>query len=165
MAGRKVPVPAWADELIDRVCATYGVERPDVIWRRLPPKAYSRGRKRNGQITLWVREHAEDSTRGRCYYPTPMARHPNGLVIVECRDDDAIRTRKTLLHELAHLVSPRGACHSPEFYVNAYRLYECYGGALTLSQAFEWEKRYKPRNARIGMRDYLDGGWAEVRAA
>jgi hypothetical protein len=96
--------PGWADALVGEVCADAGVEPPRLAWRR-----------RKG-------EHS-----------TGVARRGEGVIAVRA-GDDVLDQRLTLLHELAHWLTPpvarrrRGATHHGlAFYRTAFELYRRHG--------------------------------------
>lgn len=97
--------PAWALALVETVCAEAGVVPPRLTWRR-------RGA-----------EHATGVTR----------RH-EGIVAVRA-GTDALDQRLTLLHELAHWLTPasrrhhrgRSVHHGRAFYAVAFELYRRHG--------------------------------------
>ncbi|HET7645165.1 MAG TPA: hypothetical protein VFM03_01635 [Candidatus Limnocylindria bacterium] len=98
--------PAWAAALVHEVCADAGLEPPRLIWRR-----------RND-------EHS-----------TGVARRSEGTISVRA-GHDPLDQRLTLLHELAHWLSPaphrrRGSRpaehHGLAFYRVAFELYRRHG--------------------------------------
>lgn len=95
--------PAWAAELIARVCADASVAPPRLNWR-----------SRAG-------EHS-----------TGVARRHDGLIAVRA-GSDPLDQRLTLLHELAHWLSPpprrgrRAVHHGRAFYAVAFDLYRRHG--------------------------------------
>ena len=110
--------PAWASELVSTVCADAGVDEPRLAWRR---------------------RDAEHSTG--------VARRHDGTIAVRA-GSDLLDQRLTLLHELAHWLSPpprrgrRTVHHGRAFYVIAFGLYRRYG--LTDGDALRLESaRYR----------------------
>lgn len=110
--------PGWALSLVASVCADAGIEQPRISWRR-----------RAG-------EHSTGVTR----------RH-DGIVAVRAGSDE-LDLRLTLLHELAHWLSPaprrarRAAHHGRAFYEVAFELYRRHG--LTDADALRLESaRYR----------------------
>ena len=111
MAGRSRPppsradvtAPAWALELVDTVCAEAGVEPPRLGWRRRRSEA-----------------------------STGVARRSEGTVSVRA-GTDPLDQRLTVLHELAHWISPpasrrrRAVHHGRAFYAVAFELYRRHG--------------------------------------
>ena len=97
--------PGWARSLVASVCADAGIEQPRLSWRR-----------RAG-------EHSTGVTR----------RH-DGIVAVRAGSDE-LDQRLTLLHELAHWLSPpprrarRAIHHGRPFYEVAFALYRRHGVA------------------------------------
>lgn len=95
--------PGWAVTLVAAVCADAGIAQPRVSWRR-----------RSG-------EHSTGVTR----------RH-DGTVAVRAGTDE-LDQRLTLLHELAHWISPaprrgrRAIHHGRAFYGTAFELYRRHG--------------------------------------
>jgi len=95
--------PAWAEALVTAVCADAGVAAPRLAWR----------------------------TR-RDEHSTGVARRGEGMVAVRA-GTDPLDQRLTLLHELAHWLTPprrrrRGAIHHGRvFYRLAFGLYDRYG--------------------------------------
>lgn len=95
--------PAWAAELVARVCADASVAPPRLSWR-----------SRAG-------EHS-----------TGVARRHDGLIAVRA-GADPLDQRLTLLHELAHWLSPpprrgrRAVHHGRAFYAVAFDLYRRHG--------------------------------------
>lgn len=99
--------PAWAERLVELVCAEADVARPTLSWRRR-----------------------------RSEHSTGVARRLAGAIAVRA-GSDAIDQRLTLLHELAHWIGPapsrrrRGATHHGlAFYRIAFRLYGRHGMAV-----------------------------------
>jgi len=97
-------VPDWALELVDTVCADADTEPPRLAWRR-----------RAGEGS------------------TGVTRRSEGAVAVRA-GDDPLDQRLTLLHELAHWVSPpsrvrrgRSQHHGRAFYAIAFELYRRHG--------------------------------------
>ncbi|HET6381473.1 MAG TPA: hypothetical protein VFH63_10660, partial [candidate division Zixibacteria bacterium] len=105
--------PAWARHLVARICADAGVPEPLLRWR---------GRDR----------------------PTSsgVARRSAGTVSVVA-GTDLVDQRLTLLHELAHWISPpsrrrrRTAHHGLAFYRTAFALYRRHGIAEEVALAGE----------------------------
>ena len=97
--------PAWASELVGHVCAEAGVPPPALVWRRR-----------------------------RATHSTGVARRGAGTIAVRA-GDDPIDQRLTLLHELAHWLSPpagrgrRIRHHGRAFYRIAFALYRRHGVA------------------------------------
>ena len=96
--------PAWAAALVAEVCANASVTPPTVGWRR---------------------------RRGT--HSTGVTRHHLGAIAVRAGDDE-LDQRLTLLHELAHWLTPvarrrrRGtAHHGRAFYATAFALYRRHG--------------------------------------
>ncbi len=94
--------PAWADELVATVCAKAAVPPPQLGWRR-----------RSGTHSTGVARRSEGTIRVRA-----------GV--------DALDQRLTLLHELAHWLSPpprgrRAQHHGRAFYRTAFALYRRHG--------------------------------------
>lgn len=95
--------PAWAIELVAEVCADAGVAPPGLLWR----------------------------TR-RAGPSTGVARRSEGTVSVRA-GSDPVDQRLTLLHELAHWISPAGrrgrraVHHGRAFYAIAFSLYRRHG--------------------------------------
>jgi len=110
--------PAWASELVTFVCADARVAEPRLAWRRR------------------IGEHSTGVTR----------RH-DGMIAVRAGSDE-VDQRLTLLHELAHWLSPaarrrrRAVHHGREFYEIAFELYRRHG--LTDADALRLESgRYR----------------------
>ena len=98
--------PAWASELMGTVCADVGAQAPRLTWRH-----------RDG-------EHS-----------TGVTRRGEGLVAVRAGFDE-LDQRLTLLHELAHWLTPparrrrgRSVHHGRAFYAIAFALYRRHGVA------------------------------------
>jgi hypothetical protein len=95
--------PAWALSLMATVCADAGVAQPRLAWRR-----------RSGS------------------HSTGVTRRNDGIVAVRAGTDE-LDQRLTLLHELAHWLSPaprrgrRTAHHGRVFYDIAFELYRRHG--------------------------------------
>lgn len=97
--------PGWAEALVAAVCAEAGVAPPRLAWRRRPA------------------EHS-----------TGVARRQAGVVAVRAGSDE-IDQRLTLLHELAHWLTPpvprrrrgRSTHHGRAFYRTAFALYRRHG--------------------------------------
>jgi hypothetical protein len=97
--------PAWAVELTLEVCTEAGIAPPDrLVWRR-----------RSGDVS------------------TGTTRHGDRTVVVRA-GTDALDQRVTLLHELAHWLTPtrrrqsrRTAHHGRDFYRTALALYSRHG--------------------------------------
>jgi hypothetical protein len=96
--------PAWARDLVVRVCADVDVEPPRLAWRR-----------RAGG------------------HSTGVARRHEGMIAVRA-GIDPLDQRLTLLHELAHWLSPpprrrrgRSLHHGRAFYAVAFDLYRRHG--------------------------------------
>ena len=95
--------PAWATDLVAAVCADAGLAEPRLHWRRR------------------IDEHSTGVTR----------RH-DGMISVRAGSDE-LDQRLTLLHELAHWLSPaprrgrRAAHHGRTFYEVAFELYRRHG--------------------------------------
>ena len=96
--------PAWAVELVGRVCADAGVAAPRLRWRRRASQ-----------------------------HSTGIARREAGDVAVRAGTDE-VDQRLTLLHELAHWLSPqtrrrrgRAIHHGRDFYERAFDLYARHG--------------------------------------
>ena len=110
--------PAWALSLMASVCADAGVAQPRLAWRR-----------RSGQ------------------HSTGVTRRSDGIVAVRAGADE-LDQRLTLLHELAHWLSPaprrgrRAVHHGRAFYQAAFELYRRHG--LTDADALRLESaRYR----------------------
>ena len=97
--------PAWASSLVVEVCASAGVEPPRLAWRHRRSEA-----------------------------STGVARRTEGTVSVRA-GTDPLDQRLTLLHELAHWLSPapggrrrgRTRHHDAAFYTTAFALYRRHG--------------------------------------
>ena len=95
--------PGWAIDLVEAVCAEAGAPQPNLAWRR-----------RRGTMS------------------TGVARRRAGSISIRA-GDDPLDQRLTLLHELAHWLSPstgrgrRVRHHARAFYRVAFALYERYG--------------------------------------
>ncbi|HJT63238.1 MAG TPA: hypothetical protein VJ839_00515 [Candidatus Limnocylindria bacterium] len=97
--------PAWAVELTALVCADSGIAPPRLRWRQ------------------WSGDHSSGLTR-----------RDQGTVSVRA-GTDTVDQRLTLLHELAHWLSPaprrarrrRAEHHGRAFYLVAFDLYDRYG--------------------------------------
>lgn len=97
--------PAWASSLVAAVCADAGVAPPRLTWRR--------------------RDHE---------HSTGVARRSAGVIAVRA-GCDSLDQRLTLLHELAHWLSPppavrgraRARHHDRAFYRTAFELYRRHG--------------------------------------
>lgn len=92
--------PAWARDLVSAVCAEAGLPEPRLVWRL-----------RNAP------------------HSTGVARRHDGVIAV-CAGTDEVDQRLTLLHELAHWLSPmprrrggRSVHHGRAFYAVAFDLY------------------------------------------
>jgi hypothetical protein len=98
-----VTAPAWADALVESVCAEARVAPPRLLWR-------SR----------------------RAVASTGVARRSEGTVSVRA-GSDLLDQRLTLLHELAHWIAPpgrrrrRSVHHGRAFYAVAFELYRRHG--------------------------------------
>jgi hypothetical protein len=111
--------PAWARELVTAICADAGVAEPRLFWRRRAA-AHSTG----------------------------VARRDDGVIAVSAGTDE-VDQRLTLLHELAHWISPRARArrgrsvhHGRAFYTVAFDLYRRHGisegDALRLESVRYW---------------------------
>jgi hypothetical protein len=95
--------PAWAAALVAEICADASVTPPHVGWRR---------------------------RRGT--HSTGVTRHHLGAIAVRAGEDE-LDQRLTLLHELAHWLTPvarrrrRTAHHGRAFYATAFELYRRHG--------------------------------------
>ncbi|MGI8999074.1 MAG: hypothetical protein ACR2GO_05140 [Candidatus Limnocylindria bacterium] len=110
--------PPWAKELVAIVCADAGISEPRLSWRR----------------------RAGDHSTG-------VTRRHDRMIAVRA-GSDAADQRLTLLHELAHWLSPaprrarRAVHHGREFYEIAFKLYRHHG--LTDAEALRLESaRYR----------------------
>lgn len=92
--------PLWATDLLAEVGAGEGFspESITLVWRRRRGDSYSSGR-------AWT------ETRR----------------IVVTAGSDRVEARLTLLHEIAHIISPAAEHHGREFYRTAWRLFLTYG--------------------------------------
>lgn len=138
--------PAWAVELVSRVCADASVPPPRLSWR------------------------ARDDE-----HSTGVARRDAGLVAVRAGRDE-LDQRLTLLHELAHWLSPpprrrgrRVVHHGRAFYSIAFELYRRHGvpaaDALRLeSGRYASSLRHAAALGVPGAGEALDGRRAALRA-
>lgn len=116
--------PAWALELVERVCADAGVAPPRLAWRER-----------------------------RAEHSTGVARRHAGMIAVRA-GTDPLDQRLTLLHELAHWLTPPPARrgrrlvphHGRDFYRTAYALYEGHG--LAAADALRLEAARYPSSLR-----------------
>lgn len=113
--------PAWATDLVASVCADAGVAPPRLAWRR-----------RRGSAS------------------TGVARRGAGLIAVRAGEDQ-LDQRLTLLHELAHWLSPparrrRSPHHGRAFYRVAFSLYRRHG--LADADALRLESARYPSSLR-----------------
>lgn len=120
----QVTTPKWAEKIIGEVCDRHGIPQPVVIWRRRQAN-YSTGR-------------AWHSYGLGCW---------NGRIVITAGKERA-DAKMTLLHELAHIIAPKGEHHSKEFYTIAFRLYRMY--KLPMNKCKRREYAYKPRGAKQG---------------
>lgn len=111
--------PAWAQRLVELVCAEADVAPPTLTWRRR-----------------------------RSDHSTGVARRSAGTIAVRA-GSDPMDQRLTLLHELAHWIGPapsprrRGATHHGRaFYRIAFRLYRRHG--LAAADALHLESARYP---------------------
>jgi len=145
-----VSTPAWAESLVEVVCADAGVAPPRLSWRR-----------RQGD------------------HSTGVARRHDGTIAVRA-GADPIDQRLTLLHELAHWLTPMPAGrsgrrrrrvphHDLAFYRIAFDLYRRHG--LADADALRLESARYPSSLRhavvlgiAGAREALIDRWATLRA-
>jgi hypothetical protein len=123
--GERVPAsvaPAWVTALVEEICSAADLPAPRVRWRRRP------------------HEHS-----------TGVTRRSQGSVAVSA-GQDALDQRLTLLHELAHWLSPpprrgrRAAHHSRTFYATAFDLYARHG--IPAADALRLESGRYPSSLR-----------------
>ncbi|HSK92976.1 MAG TPA: hypothetical protein VLA76_02825 [Candidatus Angelobacter sp.] len=139
--------PAWAGALVRSVCAESGVTPPRLAWRR-----------RAGT------------------HSTGVARRGDGSITVRA-GTDSLDQRLTLLHELAHWLTPaprprrgqRTTHHGIDFYRTAFDLYRRHGipdaEALRLESArYVSSLRHAVALAVPGAASLLDGRRAALRA-
>ncbi len=130
--------PNWAQALVADVCTSAGVAEPSVTWRR-----------RSG-------EHS-----------TGVTRHHLGAIAVRAGSDPADQ-RLTLLHELAHWLTPirrrrgRTPHHDRAFYRTAFVLYRRHG--LADDEALRLESARYPSSIRHAVALGVPGA-ADVAAA
>jgi hypothetical protein len=134
--------PDWACRLVATVCAEAGRPIPRLTWRR-------RSRPTSSGVT----------------------RQADGVVAVMAGTDVADQ-RHTLLHELAHWISPRPrrgrrrlAHHDRGFYEIAFALYQCH--CVLLSEALAGEAARYPSSLRHARELGVPGAeaaWRERRA-
>lgn len=122
--------PAWATALVAEVCTDAGVARPRLVWRR----------------------RRSDSSTG-------VARRGAGMIAVRA-GEDPLDQRLTLLHELAHWLSPparrrRSAHHGRAFYRVAFALYRRHG--LADADAVRLESARYPSSLRHARALGVDG--------
>lgn len=135
--------PAWASALVATVCVDAGVAPPKLAWRRR-----------------------------RADHSTGVARRHLALIAVRA-GDDPLDQRLTLLHELAHWLTPpsprrrRGSSHhGRSFYETAFELYRRHG--LTDADALRLESARYPSALRHAVALGVPGATAlaaERRAA
>lgn len=130
--------PAWAHILVARICADAGLPTPRLAWRI-----------RRGQ------------------HSTGLTRRTDGIVAVRAGSDE-LDQRLTLLHELAHWVTPpgrgrrrRSIHHGADFYATAFALYRRHGladaDALRLESArYPTALRHAASLGVAGAREALD---------
>jgi hypothetical protein len=134
-------VPAWAAALVELVCAEAGVTSPRLLWRRRSGVP-STGVARRGDATITVRAGS-----------------------------DPVDQRLTLLHELAHWLTPparrrRAPHHGAAFYATAFALYRRHG--IADADALRLEAARYPSALRHGAALGVPGAraaLAERRAA
>jgi hypothetical protein len=138
--------PAWALELVTEVCAAAGVPAPRLSWRH-----------RAGETS------------------TGVARRHDGAIAVRA-GADPLDQRLTLLHELAHWLTPpaqrrrgRTEHHGRAFYRVAFNLYERHGvpaaDALRLeSGRYRSSLRHAVAMAVPGARALLEAHRATIRS-
>ena len=122
--------PSWASALVVEVCADAGVAAPRLAWRR-----------RRGSAS------------------TGVARRSAGTIAVRA-GEDALDQRLTLLHELAHWLSPaarrrRSPHHGRAFYRVAFDLYRRHGVAD--ADALRLEAARYPSSLRHAVALGIDG--------
>jgi hypothetical protein len=138
--------PAWARALVAEVCHSAGVDPPRLAWRLRPGRPTSSG----------------------------VTRREAGTVSVSAGDDPADQ-RLTLLHELAHWLSPapsrgrraraRTSHHDAAFYAVAFALYARHG--IASADALRGESVRYPsalRHARALRIPGAEVAWREHRA-
>lgn len=162
---RRISTPVWAYVLVQDIADDHGIEMPALRWHRLPREVITRGYSKwrpqgDGTMTRHVRQFVrtfpEDASEGKAWYPS--RRRPTGEIMVRTTDDNGKRCRKTVLHEMAHILAGAGSAHSADrFYPILYRLVEQYGErlGLDLSTVAAWEADYKSSNAVEGLRLHL----------
>ncbi len=122
--------PAWATALVAEVCTDAGVAPPRLVWRR----------------------RRSDSSTG-------VARRSAGMIAVRA-GEDPLDQRLTLLHELAHWLSPparrrRSPHHGRAFYRVAFALYRRHG--LADADAVRLESARYPSSLRHARALGVDG--------
>lgn len=132
--------PKWATELMTQVLADAGYGGPPVElrWRR-------GGRERVGfrpDGGYIYGKRTDNQSSGRAHYGTDDGK-PH---IVVTTGTDRRDQRLVLLHELAHILTPK-AHHGPAFWDQAWSLYRRYGVPIRYAQKREYGYR---KGARAG---------------
>lgn len=130
--------PAWAIELVGQVCADARVERPARLsWRRRAS-----------------------------VHSTGVARRADGVISVRA-GSDVTDQRLTLLHELAHWITPwprrqRAVHHGRAFYAAAFALYQRHG--VSDGEALRLESARYPSSLAHAMALGIPGAQAAFAA-
>jgi len=147
-----MPAPGWADALVKRVSDDYGIEAPDLTWRRSRHNIYS-----SGHFTRYHRDPASTTVivgkdgKERTY--KGWARGPRIVITAGRHRADQ---KHTVLHEMAHALTAEipNLRHGPEFYAVLGELILRYGGTLKhLRHSEGWSGRSKvARSIEEGLR-------------
>ena len=124
-------VPQWALDLVSLVAADeQRKDIPDIVWRR-KKKAMSSGICYPKRIVI-----SAGSRKYQANIPYRVTRNGPWRT-VGIRDDQ----RLTLLHELAHWLSPIGEHHGPQFWDKAWEMFRRYNVPILYAKVREGNYR------------------------
>jgi hypothetical protein len=129
--------PQWAEEMSQQALEYLGCKlRPELVWST-KNSFYTSGKARlQGKRYVPVKRFMSG---GKKFVFHERRKRNSQIRIVQGTDlDDA---KMCLLHEVAHIATPKGHNHSIQFYRTAWKLYKHFG--LDLERCLKREGRYK----------------------
>lgn len=125
---RRTETPAWATELIERVCSDYN--------------------RRPARIRAWWTS-TERWSSGTTYTEDQS-------ISIRAGHDEA-ETREVLLHELAHYLVGTRANHTKRFWIRCWSLHEVYGDPVVAWGVEHWYRQKAVTYAPAWLREMMLG--------
>ena len=124
--------PKWAEEIILSVCKEYNLSEPKVNWRRSHKQKKGFYTESNGNnIPIF---------KPKRYFSSGVAYTTENEISITAGSERKDQ-KLVLLHELAHLISPKEEHHGKVFWEIAWKLYRQYKVPINYAKEREYSYR------------------------